>query len=261
MFGRRRREEGAVATRREQEAVATVDGPAEGNGRFVREPVPAERDAAMTGGDPGLAGRTAVRDREVTAVERRPLASEPLHPIAGEEALIAQRERFGGLNWGAAVFGWLVAVGIAVILLAILSAAGTALGLGDLSSTEFSKQAATIGVGGAIGLIVVLMIAYYAGGYVAGRMSRFDGGRQGLGVWLIGVITTILFAAAGAIFGSKYNVLSALNLPRIPIKEGTIVTGGIISLIVVLVGTLLAAVLGGTLGRRYHLRVDRAALP
>ena len=42
-----------------------------------------------------------------------------------------QRDEYGGLNWGAAFFGWLVAVGIAVILLAILSAAGTAFGLSE----------------------------------------------------------------------------------------------------------------------------------
>jgi hypothetical protein len=226
MFGRR--------NRREEGAVATAD-------------TPADADAP------------AVQERDPNVTERGPVGRE--RPVAREEAMIRQRERFGGLNWGAAFFGWLVAVGIAVILLAILSAAGTALGLSNnLSTNQLSKNAATIGAGGAIALIVVLMLAYYAGGYVAGRMSRFDGGRQGFGVWLVGLIITILFALAGVLFGSKYNVLSALNLPRIPVKEGDIVTGGIVALVVVLLGTLLASILGGTLGRRYHLRVDRAAL-
>ena len=45
----------------------------------------------------------------------------------------------------------------------------------DLSGGD----AETIGlVGGAL-LLAALMIAYFAGGYVAGRMSRFDGARQG----------------------------------------------------------------------------------
>ena len=35
-----------------------------------------------------------------------------------------QREQFGGLHWGSAFFGWLVAIGIAALLIAILSAAG-----------------------------------------------------------------------------------------------------------------------------------------
>ena len=92
-----------------------------------------------------------------------------------------QREEFGGLNWGAACFGWLVAVGIAAILTAFVSAAGAAIGLTDISSSEAKKNAATIGIGGAVALLIVLLLAYYAGGYVAGRMSRFDGGRQGFG--------------------------------------------------------------------------------
>jgi len=108
-------------------------------------------------------------------------------------------------------------------------------------------------------LLIVLLAAYYAGGYVAGRMSRFDGGRQGLGVWVIGLFTTIVFAVAGVAFGSKYNVLSSLNLPRIPIKEGELATGGAIALATILLGTLIAAIIGGRIGRRYHSKVDRAA--
>ena len=92
-----------------------------------------------------------------------------------------QREEYGGINWGAAFFGWLVAVGMAAILLGILSAAGTAFGLTDVSESEANSNAETIGLVGGILLVAVLAIAYYFGGYVSGRMSRFDGARQGLG--------------------------------------------------------------------------------
>src|SRR3954465_15182133 len=92
-----------------------------------------------------------------------------------------QRDEYGGLNWGAAFFGWLVAIGVAVILLAILSAAGAAFGLTDVTKSQAQANADTIGVVGGILLIAVLVVAYYCGGYVSGRMSRFDGGRQGFG--------------------------------------------------------------------------------
>lgn len=196
---------------------------------------------------PGAARGTAVRERDAPREERRVLAPR-----------VRQREQFGGLHWGAAFFGWLVAIGIAAILAAILAAAGAATGLTKISSSEATKHAASIGIAGGIALFVVLVLAYYAGGYVAGRMSRFDGGRQGFGVWLLGIIITILFAAAGAIFGSEYNVLSALHLPRIPIKEGELATGGGIVLAAVVLGSLLAAILGGRIGRGYHDKVDRA---
>lgn len=171
---------------------------------------------------------------------------------------IRQREAYGGLHWGAAFFGWLVASGLATILVAILSAAGAALGFTNLSKSAAEKSAGTIGVGSGIAILAVLLIAYYAGGYVAGRMSRFDGARQGFGAWVIGIVITLLFAAAGLIFGSEYNVLSSLHLPRVPIEEGKLVTGGAIALAAIVIGTLITAVLGGRVGHAYHRRVDEA---
>jgi MFS family permease len=169
-----------------------------------------------------------------------------------------QREEFGGLNWGSAFFGWLVAVGMAVILLAILSAAGTVFSLSEVSESDANANADTIGIVGGILLIAVLAIAYYCGGYVSGRMSRFDGARQGFGTWVIGLFVTIVLAVAGAIFGSEYNVLESLNLPRIPIDEGSLTTGAAIALVAVVVLTLLAALGGGKAGERYHRKIDRA---
>ena len=106
-------------------------------------------------------------------------------------------------------------------------------------------------------LLLVLAIAYYAGGYVAGRMSRFDGPRQGLGVWLVGLIVTVVLAVAGAVLGSKYNVLSQLKLPRIPVDEGSLTTGGLIALLAIVVVTALAAIAGGKQGTHYHRKIDR----
>src|SRR3954449_12531515 len=179
---------------------------------------------------------------------------------AGRDAVAAQHARFGGIKWGAAFFGWLSANGLAVILIAILSAGGVALGLAQNVDTadEAANQASEIGIGGGIAVLVVLFLAYLAGGYVAGRMARFDGARQGLAVWLVGLIVVLVLAAAGAILGAKYNVLGQLNLPRIPVDEGTATTAGIITLVAILLVTLLGAVLGGKLGDRFHRRVDRA---
>jgi len=176
------------------------------------------------------------------------------------DAVVAQRARFGGIKWGAAFFGWLSANGLAVVLIAMLSAAGVALGLAQNVDTadEAVDQATEIGIGGGIAVLAVLFLAYLAGGYVAGRMARFDGARQGLAVWLVGLIVVVLLAAAGAVLGAQYNVLQDLNLPRIPVDEGTATTAGIITLVAILLVTLLGALLGGKLGDRYHRRVDRA---
>jgi hypothetical protein len=149
---------------------------------------------------------------------------------------------------------------MAVLLTAILSAAGAAFALTKLNASDATANAQTIGVAGGALLVVVFLLAYFAGGYVAGRMARFDGGRQGFGVWLFGLLITLLLAAAGAIAGSQYNVFGKLDLPRVPIDEGSVTTGGGIALGLILIGTLIAAILGGKAGNRYHRRVDAAAL-
>ncbi len=179
------------------------------------------------------------------------------------DAVAAQHDRFGGIKWGAAFFGWLSANGLAVILLAVLSAAGVAFGLTQVSSAgqaadAATQQADTIGIVGGIALLVVLFLAYLAGGYVAGRMARFDGARQGIAVWVIGLLVLVALAVLGAVLGAEYNVLSRLNLPSIPLSGDTLTTAGIIAGIAALLVTLLGAVLGGKLGERFHRKVDRA---
>lgn len=182
---------------------------------------------------------------------------------AARNAVDAQHARYGGFKWGAAFFGWLSANGLAVLLLAILSAAGVAFGLTQLSSAQeaadqATRQADTIGIAGGIALLVVLFLAYFAGGYVAGRMARFDGAKQGIAVWVVGLLVIVLLAAAGLVLGNEYNVLSQLNLPSLPISGDTATTAGIIALVASILITLLAAILGGKTGERYHRKVDRA---
>ena len=176
------------------------------------------------------------------------------------DAVDAQHNRYGGIKWGAAFFGWLSANGLAVILVALISAGGLAIGLteGIDNADDAADQADTIGIAGGIVMLVVLFLAYLAGGYVAGRMARFDGARQGIAVWIIGLLVVLALAVAGLVFGSEYNVLQQLDLPRIPVDEGTATTGGIIALVAVLLVTLLGAILGGKLGDRFHRKVDRA---
>lgn len=169
-----------------------------------------------------------------------------------------RREEFGGFNVGADFFGWLVAVAMTILLAGIVGAIAAAVGSSlEVSRTDAERQAGSFGLATAIALLVVLMLAYYAGGYVAGRMSRFDGGRQGLGVWLIGLVVTLLVVGIGLLFGNEYNVFDRVNLPSMPIPTDTATQGGIITLAAIIFGTLLAAFVGGKVGQRYHSKIDR----
>jgi hypothetical protein len=198
---------------------------------------------------------TTVADRPVTRTNGSVPADQREHMHA---VRARQREEFGGVNWGAAFFGWLVAVGLGALLVGLLAAAGAAVGLTDLPADDTVGDSSEIGIGGAVALLAALAAAYACGGYVAGRMSRFDGARQGLGSWLIGLIVTVVLAGAGALLGAEYNVLDRLDLPALPVGDTELATGGAIALVVVLAGTLLAAIAGGKAGERYHRKVDRA---
>ena len=204
---------------------------------------------------------------EYDGTNRNDVAAERRHDehhvtdreVAGNRGVVAterQRDEYGGTNLGAAFFGWIVAVGLGGLLTALLTAAGAAIALTELTTDEATGSAETIGLIGGIALLAVALIAYFAGGYVAGRMSRFDGGRQGAAVWIVSILAVVLLAIIGAIAGSEYNLLGGLDLPRIPIDEGDVTTGGVIFLVATLLGTLLAAIAGGKAGERYHRRVD-----
>jgi hypothetical protein len=188
-------------------------------------------------------------------------------PVAESRRRILSRERdeFGGVKVGSAFFGWLAATGMAVLLTALAAAAGAAIGIttGSVAQVAAARgtNVETVGLVGGIALLVILFVAYYCGGYVAGRMARFDGLKQGFAVWLWAVVIAIIVAVIAWVAGSKYDVLSSVNVfPRIPVGTGDLTTGGVIALVAVVLSSLLGALLGGVGGMHFHRKVDRAGI-
>jgi hypothetical protein len=183
-----------------------------------------------------------------------------------EDVIAREKDEFGGMKFGSAFFGWLTATGTAVLLTALVAGAGAAIGLGsnvnpDEVADDAAQNAGTIGLVGAIAVLVILFIAYYAGGYVAGRMARFSGAKQGLAVWLWALIIAVILAIVTAIAGSQWNILANLNsFPRLPVGEGELTTAGIVTAIAALLVSLGGALLGGLAGMRFHRKVDRVGL-
>jgi hypothetical protein len=179
--------------------------------------------------------------------------------------LAEQKRRFGGIRWGSAFFGWVTAMGMALLLSALVAAVGAALGLATSPGgpaqaidevTRDPATARTLGVAGAVVLLAVLFVAYCCGGYVAGRMARFAGAKQGVAVWLWALLVAVIVAIAGSVAGVRFDALAG-GLPRLPVAAGELTTGGVAVAVGALVATLLGAVLGGLVGMRYHRRVDR----
>jgi hypothetical protein len=207
-------------------------------------------------------------DTDAVGDDTRPVPVAGSTPVGESRRRILSRERdeFGGVKVGSAFFGWLAATGMAVLLTALVTAAGAAIGItkggsvADVASAQ-GANAKTVGLVGGIALLVILFVAYYCGGYVAGRMARFDGLKQGFAVWLWAVVIAILVAVIAWIAGSKYDVLSSVNVfPRIPVGNGDLTTGGIIALVAVVLASLIGALLGGVSGMRFHRKVDRAGI-
>lgn len=173
------------------------------------------------------------------------------------------RELYGGVDWLASFVGF---VFTAVTGTAMFFAGGLAL----LAPLQFplALQAGDFGTAVYTGLAVVaviLFLGYFFGGYVSGRLARFDGGRNGTMVVLWTFILLALILVAGGVLSSflsspflddlrtrilGINEVATSSLAQLGTIGAAIAVGGL--LIVV-----LGAFLGGRLGESYHTNIDR----
>jgi hypothetical protein len=126
-----------------------------------------------------------------STVERRPLRrprSEALLEVRRRELRRRERQEFGGrIQWEAVLFGLLAAIGLAASLVAMVLGGLVAAGVADFREDVATLVDRMAAGGGAIA-VAILGLSYMAGGYVGARMARFDGWRQGLGVWLLSLL-------------------------------------------------------------------------
>lgn len=242
--------------------------------RSENAPVTGTRDpddaAYRTDDAPAGTGRRATHREDGDMRDPVPAAHDGRHRTAEQpvmpnrEALLAaERERFGGIKFGAAFFGWLTATGMVVLLSALAAAIGAAVGVStDTDLGAALDQAAanqSAGLTGAIITLIVLLLAYYAGGYVAGRMARFNGAKQGVAVWLWALVAAAVVIVLGLVFNDDIRSLTQLNsVAPLPQDLSQVSAGSWLALLATVVVSLVGAILGGLAGMRFHRRVDRA---
>jgi len=171
------------------------------------------------------------------------------------------RERYGKADLVASILGMFAAVGT-LVFLGALFAAGTAtieLQTNLLNQDGTLDEVETVG---AIAAMVVLFVSFLVGGIAAGRMSRYDGGMNGMGTALWFLLLVTIFAALGAWVGEEYNAFALADLPNwvSQVDVENVTTTAIVMSIVSVAVILLGGYLGGRIGDSYNRKVDEALL-
>jgi hypothetical protein len=185
-----------------------------------------------------------------------------------DELAFRQKQEFAGINFAAGFFGWLAAAGLAGILYLIAGGIAAASGLAQPSvvtgsaSTVKSLGSAfdthTLQITAIVVFLVVLLVSYFVGGFVASRMARFSGLKQGLAVWLWGLFASIIVGVVGVVLASQSTTISSLTSSTRGFDAASLITPTSLigeGLIVVL--SIGGALLGGLAGQSFHRRVDR----
>ena len=164
--------------------------------------------------------------------------------------VVDTHRRYGGFDVGASIAGALAALGVTVLLGGLLGGIGTIGYQLDLERGTDELSAA-----GLAGGLVTLIVAFLVGGWVAGRIARYDGGRNGLmtAVWFI--LAAFALALLGAWLGDRYDVFADLQVPQW-FSDNATTTVAVISGVVTALVMLAAGFVGGLIGARYHARAD-----
>jgi hypothetical protein len=155
--------------------------------------------------------------------------------------------------------GTLAALGALAVLLVAAAGVATAIHGGsnfrDVSRNGLKTVSAVV-------FALAAFLAFWFGGYAAGRMARRSGGWNGFFVFLLGVV----LVAAGSLWvwaaNGSHAVTDTLRNVGAPTTWHEWRNAGIFGGIGSLLAMLVASVLGGSMGERWHTRlVTRAVDP
>jgi hypothetical protein len=182
---------------------------------------------------------------------------------AVEEREDRLRDMYGGVDWLASFLGFVFTVVLASVFSAIAGLVLVPFGLTpELSDGQLGASVLT----GLAVLGVLIFLTYFFGGYVSGRLARFDGGRNGAMVLVWTFIVALILALVAVVFSGFLPVGAAEAIGKL--ERGTVSTAtnlagagvaGIVAAVAALLLALLGGFFGGRLGSRYHTEIDRAS--
>jgi hypothetical protein len=160
-----------------------------------------------------------------------------------------------GADAGAALSGMFAAIGLLAFLGALIAAGANELEyqLNLIDIEGVASEATLIGTAVALG---VVFLAFLFGGWVAGRMAKFDGAINGLGAGLWLLVLAAIFALLGALVGPEFNAFGTAGLPdwfsslRSEVRTPAALGIAAAFIVVVLAGGYLGGRAGETFNRR-----------
>lgn len=179
--------------------------------------------------------------------------------ISGASNLSSVYDRFGKGDFVASLLGAMTALGVLAFLGALIVAGRGTLDyqLNLLNDTGGLDEATVAGVAIAVGAV---FLSFLAGGFAAGRMSRYDGGLNGFGSALWVLLLMAVFAALGVWVAEEYNAFASAGLPNWIAQVDTedVTSAAILATVASVAAMLTGGYVGGRLGEAYHRRVDAA---
>lgn len=255
---------------RDRGAGGAPGDPEEGSGRWEADEPEDTPTRSFSYGEvqqPEYAGERAPR----YAGERAPrYAEEPAYQGEAEDrgrsTLPREEDFYSGVKIGSAFYGWLTATAMLVLISTVLSGIGASIAVATRTTTDqltssLQSDPQTAAIVGGVAFALVVFLSYYCGGYVAGRMARFDGARQGVAVWCWALLMTLLMWLAVFLVGDRWDPLASVEgLSTLDVPVSPTTTTGLIVVGAAALVALLAAILGASVGVRYHRRIDDAMM-
>jgi len=182
---------------------------------------------------------------------------------AVEEREDRLRDMYGGVDWLASFLGFVFAVVIASVFSAVAGLVLVPFGFPpEISGGQLGASVLT----GLAVLGVLIFMTYFFGGYVAGRLARFDGGRNGAMVLAWTFIVALILALVAVVFSGFLPAPASAGIVNLAqgtaSAAGNLAGAGVAGIVVAVAALLLALLggfLGGRLGSRYHTEIDQAS--
>jgi hypothetical protein len=139
----------------------------------------------------------------------------------------------------------------------LASIAGAILDALDVHTEFRSNDWTGSGAVAAVVTAVVLLVAYFFGGYVAGRMGRRAAVTHGLCVFVGSLIIAAVVSGVVAALADDHRLRANLRSVGIPTTTDQVTGVAVAAVIVSLAAMLVGSVIGAVQGERWHTKLAR----